>query len=581
MTPVTLEDTLRRLKRDRDHADRRYNEALTELDRSIREPGPIPDPELPLDEQKLAALNESWNILPSTPDTSGVKGRLAGFIWRTIGPYLQRQLSFNALIVEHVNRDADARRAAHRRDREILGTIRGEMHKITAFQPKLMVLLQQITPYVDTKDRDAVSGMHVLNTAISSVMESQDKYRESIAAREHRYEAWTHTIASSQDQLRGLFTAHQQAIKGVNAVLSGIADAQGKFRETLEARERRYHTLTSDIAIAQGELQRASHALNTGLSSLAEAFAKHIETLEAREHRYEARTTAIAAAQEDLRTVVSTSQQAVIAVKRAVEGGLAPKPAAPSAGVTAAPVEAFGSTLDAYKYVGFEDQFRGSRDAILERLESYVPYFAAGVTGPAMGDVLDVGCGRGEFLDLLTARGIAARGIDINHEMVEVCRARGLNVIATDAVTYLAGLPDASLGGIFAAQVVEHLEPAYLLRFLELAFEKLQPRGRLVLETINPACWTAFFESYIRDITHRCALHPDTLKYLTFASGFTRADVEFRSPLPPQDQLQPVAVTDGTDEVVRGLAEAFNANVEKLNARMFTHMDYAVIAEKG
>ena len=497
-----------------------------------------------------------------------------------------------------------------------------------------MVLLQQITAYVDTKDRDAVGGMHVLNTAISKVMESQDKYRESIAAREQRYEAWTHSIASSQDQLRGLFTAHQQAIVGFNAALSGladaqgkfhetlemrerrheasthafalahqelrglftthdkailavntalssVADAQGKFRETLEARERRYHTLTSDLAIAQEELRRASHALNTGLSSLAEAFAKHIETLEAREHRYEARTTAIAAAQEDLRTIASTSQQAVIAVKRAVEGGLAPKPAAPAAGVTAAPVEAFGSTLDAYKYVGFEDQFRGSRDAILGRLESYVPYFAAGVTGPAAGDVLDVGCGRGEFLDLLTARGIAARGIDINHEMVEVCLARGLNVIATDAVTYLAGLPNASLGGVFAAQVVEHLEPAYLLRFLELAFEKLQPRGRLVLETINPACWTAFFESYIRDITHRCALHPETLKYLTLASGFSRADVEFRSPVPPRDRLQPVAVADGADDVVRDLAEAFNANVETLNARMFSHMDYAVIAEKG
>ena len=579
MSPGTLEEALRRLKRDRAHADRRYNEALTELDRSVREPGPIPDPELALDEQKLAALNESWNILPSTPDTSGVKGRLAGFIWRTIGPYLQRQLSFNALVVEHVNRDADARRAAHRRDREILAAIRGEMHKITAFQPRLMVLLQQITPYVDTKDRDAVSGMHVLNTAISSVMESQDKYRESLAARERRYEAWTHSIASSQDQLRDLFTAHQQAIKGVNAVLSGIADAQGKFRETLEARERRYHTLTSDIAIAQGELRRSSHALNTGLSSLAEAFAKHIETLEAREHRYESRTTAIGAAQEDLRTMVSTSQQALVAVKRAVEGGLSTKSAPPPASGTAAPTEAFGSTLDAYKYVGFEDQFRGSRAAILERLESYVPYFAAGSASGS--DVLDVGCGRGEFLDLLAARGIPARGIDINHEMVEVCRARGLNVTATDAVTFLTGLQNASLSGIFAAQVVEHLEPAYLLRFLELAFEKLQPRGRLVLETINPACWTAFFESYIRDITHRCALHPDTLKYLALASGFTRADVEFRSPLPPQDRLQPVAVADEADEVVRSFAETFNANVEKLNARMFTHMDYAVIAEKG
>ena len=127
--------------------------------------------------------------------------------------------------------------------------------------------------------------------------------------------------------------------------------------------------------------------------------------------------------------------------------------------------------LDAYKYVGFEDRFRGSRDAIRERLESYLPLFEG------RGRVLDVGCGRGEFLDLLTSRGITARGIDLNHEMAEACRARGLDVTEADAVGYLSTLEDRSLGGIFSAQVVEHLEPAYLLRFLELAFHKLRPGG--------------------------------------------------------------------------------------------------------
>ncbi len=194
--------------------------------------------------------------------------------------------------------------------------------------------------------------------------------------------------------------------------------------------------------------------------------------------------------------------------------------------------------------------------------------------------MLDVGCGRGEFIDLLNARGIPARGIDLNHEMAEVCRARGLSVTEADAVGYLSSLPDGSLRGIFAAQVVEHLEPAYLLKFLELAFVKLRPGGRLVLETLNPACWMAFFESYIRDITHKWPLHPETLKYLVTASGFSRADLEFRSPVAPQDRLQPILVPEGADLAIRDLAETFNSNAEKLNARMFTFMDYAVVAEK-
>ncbi len=87
---------------------------------------------------------------------------------------------------------------------------------------------------------------------------------------------------------------------------------------------------------------------------------------------------------------------------------------------------------------------------------------------------------------------------------------------------------------------MEHLQPGYLLRFLELAFHKLRPGGTLVLETLNPACWVAFFESYIRDITHVWPLHPETLQYLVIASGFTRAAIEYRSPVPPQDRLQPI-----------------------------------------
>jgi SAM-dependent methyltransferase len=164
--------------------------------------------------------------------------------------------------------------------------------------------------------------------------------------------------------------------------------------------------------------------------------------------------------------------------------------------------------------------------------------------------------------------------------MAELCRARGLDVTEADAVGYLATLPDASLGGLFAAQVVEHLQPGYLLQFLELAFHKVRPGGRVVLETLNPACWVAFFDSYIRDITHVWPLHPETLKYLVLASGCTRADIEYRSPVAVEDRLQVIALPDGADPRLVDLAEAFNANVEKLNARLFTHLDYAVIGAR-
>ena len=100
-----------------------------------------------------------------------------------------------------------------------------------------------------------------------------------------------------------------------------------------------------------------------------------------------------------------------------------------------------------------------------------------------------------------------------------------------------------------------------------------------MLETLNPACWVAFFDSYIRDITHVWPLHPDTLQFLVLASGFSSVDVEYRTPVPDDHKLQPIAAP--RDPSLSLLVETMNENVQKLNARLFTHLDYAVVAVKG
>jgi hypothetical protein len=164
--------------------------------------------------------------------------------------------------------------------------------------------------------------------------------------------------------------------------------------------------------------------------------------------------------------------------------------------------------------------------------------------------------------------------------MVDECRSRGLEVERTDALTFLEGQEDASLGGLIAIQVVEHFEPAYLMRVLQVAFQKLGAGAPLVLETINPACWMAFFETYIRDLTHVRPLHPDTLRYLVQATGFTGVNIEYRAPVMEGDRLDRVSVPAGVDAATAGIAAAVNAHADKLNARLFSSMDYAVIARR-
>jgi SAM-dependent methyltransferase len=230
---------------------------------------------------------------------------------------------------------------------------------------------------------------------------------------------------------------------------------------------------------------------------------------------------------------------------------------------------------EAFKYLGFEDRFRGSRDEIRGRLTDYVP-----VLSGAPGDVLDVGCGRGELLELLRDAGIGARGIDANERMASVCRERGLPVEQADALGYLRALPDRSLGGLVAIQVVEHFQPDYLMAFLEAAFHALRPGAPIVLETINPACWMAFFEAYLRDLTHARPLHPDTLRFLVEASGFTQAHVTFRAPVRDEDRLPRVEAAPADLPSVQALAAALNAHADQLNARLFSSMDYALIARR-
>ena len=274
----------------------------------------------------------------------------------------------------------------------------------------------------------------------------------------------------------------------------------------------------------------------------------------------------------ELRERLALTEQRLQALKRVIERA-APLPAtsAPAA-PGAAP---FAGEVDSLTYVGFEDRFRGTQEEIRRRVEDYVPLLAAA------DDIVDIGCGRGELLALLAARGVRARGVDVNAAMVALCQEKGLQAELGDGLSFLERQPDASIGGLIAVQVVEHLSPAYLTAFLAAAFHKMRPGAPLVLETINPSCWMAFFETYIRDLTHQHPLHPDTLKYLVHAAGFSQVDAQFRSPVSTDDRLVAASTPGAAEDPGLGrVIAAINDHAEKLNRRLFSFMDYVVLAKR-
>ncbi len=460
-------EEIARLARERDKADRLYNEALSKLDAAIQKPRDLPHPPPTYDEFQVTPLNERWELLSLKPDEgSGWLRRLRTHAWAMVAPLFERQQAFNSALVDHVNRNVAMHRETTRAMETTLAMLREDQKRFSEYQTLLILYAQQITPYVDTKDRHVGGLMH-----------------------------------------------------GLAGGLSGLSDELQKRWESMVAREQRYDSQVSDV-----------------------------------------------------RTTLSVMQRAVQTLKRELEkqGAMGASGATGlSAEARSAKADATGATLDSYKYVGFEDQFRGSQDDIRDRVSAYVSLLEGA------SDVLDVGCGRGEFLELLREKGISARGIDLNDEMAAVCRERGLDATAGDALSYLLAQPDGSLGGLFAAQVVEHLEPEYLMRFLDAAYHKLRPGSKIILETINPACWYAFFSSYLRDITHVRPLHPDTLQYLVGASGFQKVTVRYSAPFPDESKLQPVPAREP-----QGMETVFNENVRKLNSLLFTYLDYAAIGER-
>lgn len=235
-----------------------------------------------------------------------------------------------------------------------------------------------------------------------------------------------------------------------------------------------------------------------------------------------------------------------------------------------APLELVEALSD-HDYFAFENAFRGPEGEIRERQEVYRELFRG------RAPVLDIGCGRGEFLELLKAAGVEAYGIEINEQMMLVCREKGLDVRHEDAYAHMEGLPNGSLGGIFAGQVVEHLPTNRLSDFARLAMQKLQPGGCLVAETPNPLCVWAMTQHFYMDLSHTRPLHPRAVAFLFEMAGFEHVEIRFMNLTPEAERLRlPEWAGAEGQEAFQVLRE----DLERLNRLLYGYQDYAIVARK-
>jgi len=230
------------------------------------------------------------------------------------------------------------------------------------------------------------------------------------------------------------------------------------------------------------------------------------------------------------------------------------------------------SHLTHFNYYAFEEAHR--KDEPVKQVQSsFFPYFKG------CENVLDIGCGRGVFLEFLKDSGIGARGIDTDENMVLHCQNKGLKVELSDALCYLESLDDESLDGIFAGQVIEHLAANDLIQLAMTAYRKLGQGSYFIAETMNPQC-LAVLSQFLVDPSHIKPVHPELMRFVLDLAGFRNIEFKYFSPYPDDIRLKPITVDESLPQSQVLSSQILNENIEKLNRTIYGYQDYAVIAVK-
>jgi 2-polyprenyl-3-methyl-5-hydroxy-6-metoxy-1,4-benzoquinol methylase len=306
--------------------------------------------------------------------------------------------------------------------------------------------------------------------------------------------------------------------------LRSVADLQGAFQHRATLMDATYRdTVRGQHAEFTAALERQNQEIQQRLWADLERIRLEYERL----------------IHEELRIV---RQRAQAAASVAAPPSAAP---APSAGEHALP----------FDYARFAERFRGSEDYVKRGQQVYLPHFRH------RRRVLDIGCGRGEFLETMRDAGVSAAGIDLSGESVTMCRHKGLEAERADLFEYLAAQPEGAFDGIFCAQVVEHLPPERLPEMVKLCATRLERHGVLAIETPNPECLAIFATHFYMDPTHTRPVPHALLVFYMEEFGLGNIEVKRLSPA-----VESMASLAALPEAVR---DAF-----------FGALDYAAIATK-
>jgi SAM-dependent methyltransferase/predicted nucleic acid-binding Zn-ribbon protein len=493
-------------------------------------------------------------------------------IRQLLTPILDRQVACNAAVVRVIADTRDWIAALERRRDEATEAIEARINRlarkldghdvqitsvevaVSRFNPEVARVDARVAGVQAQVDGIAVQvqGMtlrlDVMESRLAVVDTQIAILAEGIRARDDRLTAVEEASVRTREDILRQDAALAEATAGQERQLrEATADQERQLREATADQERQ---LREAMDVARADADRQFGAARDDLDRRLGAYSRSMDAAQERGRA--------------LRERVSAAERRLRRLRTAGAEGTAP-------GVRVSPLP-LSERVDhdrsamavEFDYAGFEERFRGSEEEVREHQRAYLDCFRD------RQPVIDLGCGRGEFLQLMREAGLSARGVDVDTDMVLLCREKGFDVTAADAEAFLAALPDDSVGGIFAAQIIEHLAPERVIGLVQLCQRKLSPGGVLVMETPNPTCLTVFADSFYKDPSHIRPLHPDMMQFLFETTGFEDVELRFSAPVSAGAWVPPLDAPAANREL-------FNEGLERLNRLLYGFQDYAII----
>lgn len=301
----------------------------------------------------------------------------------------------------------------------------------------------------------------------------------------------------------------------------------------------------TDLAMAKlvplrDEIARVATHAEIRLTDLNKALVEYVDA------KQEQNVASINDFKKQQSQLIADIRQSVDTIRRQMSA--APRPSSDPVPVAASSAPVIDDAL----YVALENHFRGSRDLVAQRQTDYLPHLPSVISEST--PLIDLGCGRGEWLKVLKAQGISAMGVDSNSVCIAECKEEGLAVEEQDLLSFLSQRPSASVGTYTLFQVLEHLPFPVLIEALREMRRTLVPGGRVIAEVPNAKNLRVSAGTFWIDPTHQRPLFPELLMFLATEVGFGSAEGVYTNNLAPQHDLS--GLPDGATNALRSVVDA-------------------------